>query len=113
MTSTEFMKWVRYLEWRDVEEFRREDYYLAQIAVAVERGHVKNPSKIQIKDKLLKFTTSPTPSPARQSQVRESKTFWRTLTNTEGGGSHRQSSPCVPTSRGGQRQQEHGKGPVG
>lgn len=79
MTSTEFTKWVMYLEWRDVEEFRREDYYLAQIAAAVERGYSKHPSQITTAKRLLKFTSRETPKDVG-GRVQTSKAFWMTLT---------------------------------
>jgi hypothetical protein len=94
MTSTEFIKWVRYLEWRDVEEFRREDFYLAQIAAQVERGYVKHPSQVTLQKKLLKFTTQGEPSKGAGSHVQTSKAFWMALTGARrGAGSQQNDAP--------------------
>lgn len=79
MTSTEFIKWIRYLEWRDVEEFRREDFYLAQIAAQIERANVKHPSQVTIQKKLLKFTTREPPQKV-DGRVQQSKAYWLSLT---------------------------------
>jgi hypothetical protein len=79
MTSTEFIKWVKYLEWRDVEEFRREDYYMAQIAVAVERGYVKHPSQVTVPKRLMKFTSREVPKET-DGRIQNSKAFWMALT---------------------------------
>lgn len=112
MTSTEFVKWVRFLEWRDVEEFRREDYYLAQIAAQIERGHVKNPSQVTIQRKLLKFTSQEPPKDAGK-QVQKSKAFWMTLARARKGAESQQDDPPSPASPDTQPQerdhQERGK----
>ena len=79
ITSREFLKWVWYLNWKDTEEFSRQDYYLAQIAAQVERGQVKNPSSVTVQRKLLKFTTS-SQVVDRESQIRRSKSFWLSVT---------------------------------
>jgi hypothetical protein len=74
------------------EEFRREDYYLAQIAAQIERGQVKTPSRVTIQKKLLEFTSTKTvKEPVREldedeedlsdnPRVQTSKNFWMGLT---------------------------------
>jgi len=83
MTSTEFVKWVRFLEWRDVEEFRREDFYLAQIAAQIERGQVKNPSQVSIQKKILRFTNRKPPPEDLSNRVCRSKAFWMSLAHAQ------------------------------
>jgi hypothetical protein len=54
MTSTQFVKYkVQMLE--EANEFNPLYYYLAAIVAAVERGYVKNPKKVTIQGRLLKF----------------------------------------------------------
>lgn len=43
-----------YLE-EEVNDFHREDYYLAQIAAEIRRGNAKDPNSIDPKDLLLTF----------------------------------------------------------
>lgn len=111
MTSTEFVKWVRFLDWRDVEEFRREDFYLAQIAAAVERGHVKHPAKITVQSKILKFTSQDSPKDPGKD-VKESKAFWLSLARVRGDTEDHQGddplSGGVNTQGSTHRQKEHG-----
>ena len=95
MTSTEFVKWVRFLDWRDTEEFRREDYYLAQIAAQIERGQVKTPSQVTIQRKMLKFTTREPPQDAKKD-IQHSKSFWLALTRT-GKGRKSQKNAAAPS----------------
>lgn len=53
-TSSEFVKWMAYLE-RDANAFHRQDYYLAQIALEVRRIFAKHPNKMNLDDFILKF----------------------------------------------------------
>lgn len=68
------MEWSRFLE-HEVNEFHREDYYLAQIAREIRRTVVKNPSAVKVEDFILKYQLpggkAGTPSPAA-----DSKAFW-------------------------------------
>ena len=52
--SMEFTQWMLYLEMEE-ERHTKQDYYLAQIAAEVRRPNIKNPSKLQVEDMLLKF----------------------------------------------------------
>ena len=79
-TSIQFVKWMWYLNWRDIKEFRREDFYLAQISSSVERGNVKNPSKVTIKSHMLKFG-SEGGLKKQGTDIQTSKNFWRGLLN--------------------------------
>lgn len=80
MTSTEFVKWVRYLDWRDVEEFRREDFYLAQIAAEIHRANSKRPARVTLEKKLLKFSSKDSPKRLSDHRMDSSKAFWLGLT---------------------------------
>jgi hypothetical protein len=73
-----------YLDWKDTEEFNRQDFYLAQIAAAVERGYVKNPKKIKLKDKILKFRSDATKTKADKKKIQQSKDFWKRTVNLSG-----------------------------
>jgi hypothetical protein len=90
--STEFQKWIWFLDyWKNIEEFRREDFYLAQIAVEIQRTQVKPSSRdrIKIQNKMLKFelkktnhTTIAKQSPEQRQQI--SSLYWKTLTGVIG-----------------------------
>ncbi len=84
------MKWIWFLNWKETEEFHREDYYLAQIAADVTRPHLKKGRFVSIKDKLLKFTTSKQKgSPVMkdpETKMQQSKNFWRGLLGLAGKG---------------------------
>jgi len=80
MTSTEFLKWVWYLEWCDTEEFSRQDYYLAQIAAQIEQGRTTR--RVTIESKLLKFRTGKGPPVDVEARMQKSKAFW--LGSTKG-----------------------------
>lgn len=73
-TSTEFLEWIQYFE-IEVNEFNRTDYFLAQIACEVRRGHSKNPRDPKLKDFLLTFRTASSPSKPPPT-LAQSKAFW-------------------------------------
>lgn len=75
LTSTEFLKWIWYLNWSDTEEFRRQDYYLAQIAAQIERGQVKHPSRVTVQSKILSFTSTKR-TEDKAAKIHTSKNFW-------------------------------------
>lgn len=79
-TSTEFVKWIEYLQ-QDLDITRREDYYLAQIAAEVRRGNVKRPEKIKLKDFILKFggRKRKKRKMSLKERARVSKSWWRAL----------------------------------
>ena len=80
MTSTEFLDWVWFLEWRDTEEFNRTDFYLAQIAAQIEKGQVKSPGRVTTKNKLLKFVREDKHHPESvEHRVQNSKNYWMGL----------------------------------
>jgi len=74
ISSTEFLKWIWFLEWKATEEFDRKDFYLAQIAAEIVRGQVKKPKKIKLKDFLLDFKKEKA-EPSKE-QMQRSKKFW-------------------------------------
>jgi len=84
LSSTGFLDWIAFLDWKSTEEFRREDYYMAQIAAAIERGHVKNPSSITLKRMLLKFSSNKRSPQTMESNLSKSKSFWLGLTGLRG-----------------------------
>jgi len=75
LTSTEFLKWVWFLDWKATKEFRREDYYMANIAACVERGHVKKPKAVTLEKMLLKFSSKKELETA-ENKLQKSKSFW-------------------------------------
>ena len=76
--------WLEYLD-AEVNGFHREDYYMAQIAAEVRRGHVKNPKKVKVEDMVLKFTTNEKCKQKKQkkSNILASKNFWLTSLGLE------------------------------
>jgi hypothetical protein len=84
LTSTDFLKWIWFLDWKSTEEFRREDYYMAQIAAAVERGHVKKPSSITLQRMLLKFKSNNKMPSTMEGKLQNSKSFWLGITGLRG-----------------------------
>jgi len=84
ITSTEFLEWAKFLEWKDTEEFCRQDFYLAQIAAQIQRGQVKNPSSVTIQRKLLRFTFKERPK-SKEVAIQRSKAYWKALTGIESG----------------------------
>ena len=69
--------WLKYLE-KDINDFHREDYYLAQIATEIRRSYVKRPKSVRLKDMLLKFTSNkkPVSKTERELHNKKSKAFW-------------------------------------
>ena len=89
ITYTEFLKWVWYLNWRDTEEFNRQDFYLAQIAAEICKGQVKKPKKIKLKNFLLDFSLKDSKpkkvDPEEQKKrMTDSKRYWLGLTGVTG-----------------------------
>ena len=82
ITSSEFLEWAWYLNWRDTEEFNRQDFYLANIAASVDRGNVKHPRKIKLENYILKFHNRPNQDSG--DKMRRSKQHWLTLTGVIG-----------------------------
>ena len=78
------MKWIWFLNWKATEEFRREDYYLAQIAADVTRGQVKNRSSVTLQRKLLKFSKRKRRAQSVDDMIYTSKTYWRSVAGIEG-----------------------------
>lgn len=69
-----------FLEKADIELFRREDYYFAQLTAEVRRSWVKDKTKISLEDFLMKFSkkkdqTEPSPE-SKQDNTLRSKQFW-------------------------------------
>ncbi len=78
LTSTGFLKWVWYLEWDEFKRQKKLDYYLAQIAVEIERTRAKNPKKSKIEDKLIQFNTEKKVL-SKKTRLRRSWIFWKGL----------------------------------
>lgn len=77
-TSTEFIEWLAYLdliEEEDEKAFTVDRYYMAQIAAEVARNRVKNPNKIKIKDKQIKFVRKRN-GKSNTADIEKSKAFW-------------------------------------
>lgn len=71
-TSTEFVEWCRFME-IEVNEFHREDYFLAQVAAESRRAVSKHPRQVRVEDFLLRFRTPRTKKPPT---LAESMSFW-------------------------------------
>ncbi len=56
----EFLEWIAYMD-LDVNAFHREDYNFAQVAAEVRRSFVKEPSKVDVNDFVLQFTSASHP----------------------------------------------------
>lgn len=78
-TSSEFVEWIHFLD-LEVNSFHRENYYLAQIAAEVRRGHVKDPGKVKIDDLILKFENKDpnlrVDDLSPDDRMARSKSFW-------------------------------------
>lgn len=98
LTSTEFLKWVWFLDWKATEEFRREDFYLAQIAAEIVRGNVKHPKKIKLKNLLLDFTAKGRTRQTDEQRLQRSKDHWLGITGLRGDKKLRKKQP-VPKSK--------------
>ena len=84
VTSTEFLDWIWYLDWKDTKEFNRSDHYLAQIAAQIERGQVKHPEKVTVQSKILKFTKDGDKQVEAKNGVQNSKNYWMALAGIKG-----------------------------
>jgi len=97
-TSTEFMQWQQYFR-QELEDPKREELYLAQIAAEVRRFVAKHPRNIKISDFVLKLTSKSkevdddevdfdddtddgTNEKPTTSRTTKSKAFWFTLAGT-------------------------------
>jgi len=82
-TSTQFLKWIWYMDWEDIHGFHREDYFYAQIAAEVRRTISKNPKQVKLEQLLLKFTTKTEVMSQRTKQfmMKQSKAKWNFIAN--------------------------------
>jgi hypothetical protein len=75
-SSYDFLAWMEYLQEQD-ERRKKEEYYLAQIAVEIRRTRAKNPKSIKLEHGLLQFKSA---KKSKQMTVEErtriSKTAW-------------------------------------
>ena len=77
ISSTGFLDWVWFLEWKDITEFRREDHYFAQLAATMVRCHVKHPSKVKDKDHMIVFSRKKRAKAVDPvTRMQRSKNFW-------------------------------------
>ncbi len=79
--STEFMDWIAYLDDREINEFRREDFYLANIAAEIRRSYVKDPMSVKNESFLLKFKKGKSKKikTTMKEATRKAKMFWSAL----------------------------------
>ena len=54
ITSTEFLDWMVYLD-EEESRFKKQDYYLANIAAEIRRSFVKHPEKVKTESFLMQF----------------------------------------------------------
>ena len=71
VTYREFLEWITFLN-KEEERQTKQDYYLAQIAAEVRRGHVKSPRTVKVKDFLIQVV----PTPNEKKRMENSKSFW-------------------------------------
>ena len=78
ITSSEFAEWIAYLE-LEINAFNTQNYYLAQIAAEVRRGHVEHPEKVKVEDLLMKFKFEGDKQKVLDPETRaaQSKSFWK------------------------------------
>lgn len=79
-TSTQFVEWQEYFAW-DLEQHKREDFYLAQIAQVVRQGMVRNPRSVKLDHYLINLTTRkqrrrPLTKQEKQQRLANSKAYW-------------------------------------
>lgn len=84
--------------WKETEEFRREDYYLAQIAACVTRGHVKNPRSVTLQRMLLDFKAKRQPQ-SENHRIQRSKSVWLGMTGVWGNKRNQKKRP-LPKPKG-------------
>ena len=65
---------------------------MAQIAYLIERGQVKNPKKIKLEDKILKFSQKK-PAEFSKTIISKSKNFWKALAGIDGKGFKKRALP--------------------
>ena len=81
------MEFLRWTVWRELylNTPGKLEYYLAQIAAEVRRGHVKQPKKVRIIDFIIKFTFKALGRPEEPSEeekkavATKSSKFWGML----------------------------------
>ena len=78
--SSEYMDWIAYLDGEDLESFRRQDYYLANLTAEVRRSYVKEPMKVRMESFLLKFQRKGSDKPMSiEERTKQAKSFWGAL----------------------------------
>jgi len=77
ITYSEFVDWITFLK-REEGQAKRQDYYMAQIAMEVRRSYVKNPKTVKLKDFIFETETKAEPkSPSK------SKSIWAAVLNVK------------------------------
>lgn len=89
-TSTEFKDWIEFLDKYEWKRTTATHYYLAQIAMEIRRGNVKEPDDLKLESFLLKFELEeaankkvelpPTAQEALEERVARSKAVWFGIT---------------------------------
>ena len=78
-TSSEFVEWCHFLA-MDVNEFHRNDYYMAQIAAEIRRSNSTKPERIKTSDFILEFDMSPEKEEPEEispeESLRRKKAYW-------------------------------------
>ena len=95
LSSTQFLDWIWFLDWKATEEFKREDYYMAQIAACIERGHVKNPRSVTLKKMLIDFSPK---KKSTEQRLQNSKSMWLNVTGIIGGNKNNRRKRPLPKS---------------
>ena len=79
--STEFIDWIVYLDDEELNGFRREEFYLANIAAEIRRSWIKNPVGVKLESFLMRFKKGKTEKPkmTKVERTKRAKAFWGTL----------------------------------
>jgi hypothetical protein len=78
-TSSEYAKWLSFLEMEDWHKTTKTEWYLANIATEIRRSYVKKPGSVKLKNFLLKFTKQDSVSSSRltpEERLARSKAAW-------------------------------------
>lgn len=64
----------------EVNDFHREDWYMAQLAATITRQNVKDPQSVKVSDFLLTFESKPTSKPKTQkAAIAHTKSTWAAI----------------------------------
>ena len=78
ITSTGFLKWIWFLDWKEWRQQRREDYYQAQISASVVKGWAENPDRVTPEKMLMTFVPELEKKPmSKEMRLQNSQNYWK------------------------------------